>query len=280
MKKLLTSTLLLIIMCISYLRAEQPPKQVSIGHIAVASTDIDSSLMFYRDFMGFQEMNRLNYVSQSSPNKGALMLVNLKIADHQYIEVFDGYTAGANTIHQIALRVDDIHAIHKTLKEAGYDVENVGVGQMKSYGMCFTEPNGYTVEVNEFLPEGMILKNEGRFIPSAPASKHLFSVGIKSADTLLSDKLYCDIWGFKREANRYMIDNGAYELVITGDGEPYICFKVEDINQTEKLLRQRKKEGLYNRSINVRTSSDKSRYIELRDPLNLKVVISEDCKRD
>jgi lactoylglutathione lyase len=56
----------------------------SIAHTAVKTPDLERSLAFYRDTLGFEEMMRIN-----SPG-GTLMLVYLRMTDTQYIEIFPG----------------------------------------------------------------------------------------------------------------------------------------------------------------------------------------------
>jgi sugar phosphate isomerase/epimerase len=54
----------------------------SLGHVAIRVTDIDRSLDFYVNRLGFQEMLRLHRAN------GDLWLVYLRITDDQYLEVF------------------------------------------------------------------------------------------------------------------------------------------------------------------------------------------------
>ena len=54
---------------------------VGIGHIAIRVKDIDRTLDFYRDKLGFREMFRLE-------RDGKLWLMYLRVTDTQYIELF------------------------------------------------------------------------------------------------------------------------------------------------------------------------------------------------
>ena len=54
---------------------------VGIGHIAIRVKDIDRTLDFYRDKLGFKEMFRLE-------RDGKLWLMYLRVTDTQYIELF------------------------------------------------------------------------------------------------------------------------------------------------------------------------------------------------
>ena len=54
----------------------------SIGHVALKVKDLDKSLAFYIEKMGFSEMLRLNH------DDGRVWLVYLRITDDQYLEIF------------------------------------------------------------------------------------------------------------------------------------------------------------------------------------------------
>jgi lactoylglutathione lyase len=55
---------------------------LGIGHVALRVTDIERSLAFYRDALGFAEMMSLRR------DDGSLWLVYLRITDTQFIELF------------------------------------------------------------------------------------------------------------------------------------------------------------------------------------------------
>jgi catechol 2,3-dioxygenase-like lactoylglutathione lyase family enzyme len=54
----------------------------AIGHVALKVADIERSLAFYRDRLGFREIMRLNH------DTGELWLVYLRITDTQFLELF------------------------------------------------------------------------------------------------------------------------------------------------------------------------------------------------
>lgn len=53
-----------------------------IGHVAIKVRDVEKTLRFYRDSLGFREMLRLFH------DDGSLFLVYLRITDTQYLEIF------------------------------------------------------------------------------------------------------------------------------------------------------------------------------------------------
>ena len=90
-----------------------------IGHIALKVHDIDKSLAFYRDKLGFPEMMRLD------KPEGGLWLVYLRVTDDQFIEIFPGAENArapgwnGNAITHVCLTVDDLDAVVDRVTGAG-----------------------------------------------------------------------------------------------------------------------------------------------------------------
>ena len=90
-----------------------------LGHVAIKVTDLDRSLDYYINKLGFPEMMRLK------KDDGSTWLVYLRITDDQYLEVFPGAENDrapgwdANGMNHMCLAVDDIDAVLKRIEAAG-----------------------------------------------------------------------------------------------------------------------------------------------------------------
>ena len=89
------------------------------AHVAIKVLDLDKSLDFYVNKLGFAEMMRLH-------NKdGSTWLVYLRITDTQYLEVFPGAEGdrapgwNANGMNHMCLESDDVAALVKELENVG-----------------------------------------------------------------------------------------------------------------------------------------------------------------
>ena len=82
-----------------------------LGHAAIKVTDLERSLDFYVNKLGFPEMMRLH------KDDGSTWLVYLRITDEQYLEVFPGAENDrapgwdANGLNHICLTVEDIDPV-------------------------------------------------------------------------------------------------------------------------------------------------------------------------
>src|SRR5438105_4875489 len=90
----------------------------SIGHVAVSVRDIDRSLDFYVNQLGFAEMFRLE-------REGKLWIVYLRITDDQYLELFPDATGdhappfAAVGFNHLCLEVDDMDAAIQEITDRG-----------------------------------------------------------------------------------------------------------------------------------------------------------------
>ena len=266
------------------IQAKNPAGIVQLNHVAVLSANIDSSLLFYRNFLGFKEMNRLYWQSDDNPfnaKKGALELVNLKISDKQTLEVFTGYKQGDEPIFQIAYQVKDIYNFREILVKNNTVVEKIGRGQMKNLGACYKEPNGYTIELSQFTPEGITLQNAGKFIPENPVSREIYQVGIVIKDKKASDFYYKDLLGFRERQTKlgtqmWFPESEHYiQYQTNAKAKSYICFEVKDIKTAKKYLDNKKQQANYKKSIEIKSDLIGNQYIELVDPIGLCVKIMQ-----
>jgi len=90
-----------------------------LGHVAIKVTDLDRSLDYYINKLGFPEMMRLK------KDDGSTWLVYLRITDDQYLEVFPGAENDrapgwdANGMNHMCLAVEDIDAVVQRIEAAG-----------------------------------------------------------------------------------------------------------------------------------------------------------------
>jgi lactoylglutathione lyase len=139
----------------------------SIGHVAVSTRDIDRSLDFYVNKLGFPEMFRLE-------RDGRLWIVYLRITDTQFIELFpDGVGDIAPPFanigfNHLCLEVDDIDAAIKELTDRGVALtaqKNLGVDH--NYQAWIADPEGNRIELMQLGPKAMQVEAIARLKASA-----------------------------------------------------------------------------------------------------------------
>jgi lactoylglutathione lyase len=131
-----------------------------IAHWALKVHDLERSLAFYRDTLGFAEMMRIHHVE--GPLKGRLMLVYLRVTDTQYVELFpDGAgdvapTEDVTSMHHVCLQVDDMQSTAAHLKAIGVPLfRDVKVGLDHNAQCWIKDPDGNRIEFMQMLPGNM-----------------------------------------------------------------------------------------------------------------------------
>ena len=128
---------------------------VGIGHVAIRVKDIDRTLDFYRDKLGFKEMFRLD-------RDGRLWLMYLRVTDTQYIELFPEAAGDrappreANGLNHICLEVDSIDGVLADLGRVGIPIaREKQMGADGNLQAWIEDPDGNRIELMQMDPNNM-----------------------------------------------------------------------------------------------------------------------------
>ena len=146
-----------------------------IGHVAIKVRDVERTLRFYRDSLGFPEMMRLFH------DDGSLFLIYLRITDTQYLEIFPEAeterTSGpkANGIHHICLTVDRLEPVLDQIRLTGETVfiwqdgdlrptdgNAINTGLDRNRQAWIEDPDGNRIEFMEMAPNSLQAEAIGR----------------------------------------------------------------------------------------------------------------------
>lgn len=130
-----------------------------IGHVALKVKDLDRSLAFYTEKIGFPEMFRLNH------DDGRPWLIYLRITDHQYLEIFPGAVQESapgpetNGINHFCLIVEDIEKVIGQLNEKGVPLHMpLKTGADNNRQAWVRDPDGNRIEFMEIGVDALQLK--------------------------------------------------------------------------------------------------------------------------
>ena len=131
-----------------------------LGHVAIKVTDLDRSLDYYVNKLGFPEMLRLK------KDDGSTWLVYLRITDDQYLEVFPGAENDrapgwdANGMNHLCLTVDDIDNVLAQIEAAGLKLllplKTAIDGNRQAW---LEDPDGNRIELMEMAADSLQHKN-------------------------------------------------------------------------------------------------------------------------
>ena len=130
----------------------------AITHVAIRVKDIDRTLDFYINKLGFSELLRLD-------RDGRLWLVYLRMTDDQYLEVFPagqgGDAPGADAVgyNHMCLAVPSIDQSVRELEAAGIPLFRPKVqGADGNWQTWIVDPDGHRIEMMEMAADGMQAK--------------------------------------------------------------------------------------------------------------------------
>lgn len=146
-----------------------------IGHLAFRVANLERSLEFYCDKLGFHEAFRLDREGEPSP-----WIVYIQVSPNNFIELFpvgapEGSSAQmgtgssrfslngpdierttGNSYHHFSLTVDDINATLRDLVARGVSLESIGKpsqGMDNNWQYWVADPDGNRIEFMQITPE-------------------------------------------------------------------------------------------------------------------------------
>jgi catechol 2,3-dioxygenase-like lactoylglutathione lyase family enzyme len=287
------SPLILLAAALPFLALGSPqrPRITGVSHIALFVHDMAQSRAFYEDFLGFAE-------PFFTTNKdGALHVVWIKINDRQSIELFPEKQAGSDRLNHIALETDNAPAMRDFFAAQGLKVpDTVGKGRIGNLNFNATDPDGHTVEIVQYAPDGWTVREQGKFMPDSRISTHMTHVGVLVGDLDPALKFYRHILGGKetwrggRDAkelswvNVKLPDTDDYvefmlysELPAPGKRgkQHHLCLVVPDVAKTKATLEKRASRINYTRPLEIATGINRKRQLNLWDPDGTRVELME-----
>jgi lactoylglutathione lyase len=267
------------------------PKILGISHAAFYVTDLAKARAFYEGLLGFAS-------PFSIPRKHGGELVWIKINDRQTVELFPAAEVApdADRLFHIALEVDDAEAMRVYLQAKGVAVpDKVGVGKIGNKNYFIKDPNGNTVEIVEYLPDGWTMREKGKFLPDTRVAAHMPHVGIMVGQFDASMKFYGEILGFTEIwrggagkmlswTNMRVPDGTDYIEFMLYNKPPtretlltkhHICLEVSDIVKASEILQSRPLPAGCKPPDPMKTGVNGRRQINYFDPDGTRVEIME-----
>jgi catechol 2,3-dioxygenase-like lactoylglutathione lyase family enzyme len=277
----------------SLFAADEPqrPQIVGISHAAFWVHDIEKSRAFYKDFLGFDEPYSLTNAD------GSLHLTWIKINDHQTIELFPEKETNTDRLYHISLETDDAEAMRVYLKAKGVATpDKVATGKIGNHNFSVTDPNGHSVEMVQYMPEGWTMRGQGKFMPDTRISARMRHVGIIVTNLDAALAFYHGIldgqetWRGGANSNKLSwvnvkVPNGEdyVEFMLYAQAPPenkrgtqhHISLEVADIEKAKAILQERAMKMNYTRPLDIHIGINRKRQLNLYDPDGTRVELME-----
>ncbi len=270
--------------------AQRPPI-TGVSHVALFVHDMARSRAFYKDFLGFEEP------FHTTNSNGTLHVVWIKINDRQSIELFPEKQVGSDRLNHFSLETSDAEAMRVYLASRGVAVpDKVGKGRIGNLNFNVTDPDGHTVEIVEYAPDGWTMREKGKFLPGTRVATHMTHVGVLVGDLEPALRFYLGIldgretWRGSRDSKQLSWVNAKFpdtddyvEFMLYSElpapdqrgKQHHVCFVVPDIEKAKAVLAERAARIGYTRPLEVATGINRKRQLNVWDPDGTRVELME-----
>jgi lactoylglutathione lyase len=267
------------------------PHIPGVAHIALFAADFEKSRAFYRDFLGFEEPYSL-----SNPD-GTPSMTFFKINERQYIELFPETAPKTDRLNHISFETDNAEGMRVYLASRGVPVpKQVSKGRIGNSNFNIKDPEGHTVEIVQYEPDGWTVRERGKHLPEARVSKNMMHVGIVVTAFDAEMKFYTDILGFREIwrgsssgtelswVNLKVPDGDDYiELMLYKEAPApdrrgtahHLCLEVPDVAASVAQLEAKPSRKDYARTIETKTGINRKRQANLYDPDGTRTELME-----
>ncbi|HYI97244.1 MAG TPA: VOC family protein [Bryobacteraceae bacterium] len=282
---------LLVLAAFVFGQETKRPKITGVAHVAYYVKDVDKSRTFYKDFLGYDEPFLLKNAD------GSLSLTFIKINDRQYIELFPEREPNSDRLNHISIETDDAEAMRRYLATRGVKVpDKAGKGRIGNANFNVKDPDGHTVEIVQYMPDGWSKRDAGKFMPSTRISDRMMHTGIIVNELTPAMQFYTgilgfeDIWRGSRDGkvlnwvNVKPAETIDYVELMLHDPVPeptkrgsahHICLVVPDLDKAAAILKERAAKTGYDKPMEIRTGINRKRQLNLFDPDGTRVELME-----
>jgi lactoylglutathione lyase len=173
-------------------QAPHRPPITGIAAISLFAHDYEKSRAYYGNFLGFQEPYALQ-----SPD-GSPSILFFKVNEQQYIEISPEHQAGTDRLNSISLETADAEKLRIYLASKGVSVpDHVHRDKIGNLVFEVTDPAGHTIEMTQYLPDGLTVLAKGKYISDTRISQRMEHVGLVVTKLDPEYQFYTNILGFK-----------------------------------------------------------------------------------
>jgi catechol 2,3-dioxygenase-like lactoylglutathione lyase family enzyme len=274
-----------------YAQTPQRPRIIGISHIGIFAHDYEKSRAFYGNFLGFEEPYSLKNAD------GSPSMTFFKINDRQVIELFPERKADTDRLSHISLETDNIEELRAYLASKGVKVPaQAHLGRIGNASFDITDPEGHTVEMVQYEPDGKTMLAKGKYMSDKAISNRMTHVGIIVTNLDAEYKFYTEILGFKETwrgshsgtvlswVNLKVPDGDDYlEFMLYKDppsptqrgSAHHLCLQVPEIDAAVAKLKANPYYKEYGRPIDIHVGINRKRQANLFDPDGTRTELME-----
>lgn len=285
------TSLLLLSLCVALAGEPARPPILGVAHIALYANDFEKSRAFYRDFLGFEEPYSLKNAN------GSMSMTFFKVNDRQYIELFPEREPDSDRLNHISIQTDNAEDMRLYLASKGIKVpDKVSKGRIGNSNFNIKDPEGHTIEIVQYEPDGWTARAYGKYMPRTRISNRILHVGIIVTHPDAEIQFYENVLGFREIwrgsksgtvlswINLKVPDGDDYlEFMLYKDAPPptkrgsahHLCLAVPDVSATLATLNANPYRKQYELPLEPKTGTNRKRQLNIFDPDGTRTEVME-----
>ena len=182
------------------------PRILGVAHMAFYVSDLQNSLHFYKDYLGFGVLAGSD--NQIENKEEAL----IKINDDQYIKLSPRQSAQDGMLNNIAFYTDDIEGMKSYLIDRGVEITRaITLANDGNRIFELTDPDGHTIQFIEYQPDSRTTRFNGEFMPETSVAARISHIGITTSDEDRARAFYVNILEFNN-TNKPQVPEGTEKI--------------------------------------------------------------------
>jgi len=125
------------------------PGVVQLNHVGVAVNDMDESLAFYTEAMGFDEAFRV------TNNEGRVGLVYLRVSDTTFLELNPANENRPAGLTHFGIQVEGMESVKAMYQRRGASPSETRRGSTQAILSNIVDPQGVSIELSEYPPDSL-----------------------------------------------------------------------------------------------------------------------------
>lgn len=171
--------------------APQRPPLTGVAEAAFYTSDMDSSLVFYRDFLGYEPA----FVRTEGNDT---VSVTFKVNETQLVTILPEEVPDTPRLAWFLLETDDAEGMRKYLKAQGVEVPlRTEINALGNRQFLLSDPLGYRMGFVQILPDGKLARSAKESLTERRVSKTLSHVGFAVYDLEKAFDFYSGLLGLQ-----------------------------------------------------------------------------------
>lgn len=129
--------------------AQMNPGVIQLNHVGIAVNDMDESIEFYTDTMGYEETFRV------TNDAGEPFLVYLRVSESTFVELGRANDNTPAGLSHFGVQVEGMDAVKAMYERRGAEPSDIRRGSTKAILSNIFDPQGVRIELSEYPPDSL-----------------------------------------------------------------------------------------------------------------------------